>query len=157
MSYSKLLNVYYTDAEGEATPLTVIPLGYGSDVSGSAGWENWFASVPYVYLDGISQIVNVTYQNTDAGTTYTATPNVSVVASGPTPTTSTIPAAYASPTGFAADIDSYIAATSASYAGAAKTLLFNNVFTNGTVVAAQSYSEPNVSSGGLRLEEAFPS
>ncbi|KAF2104180.1 hypothetical protein NA57DRAFT_30202 [Rhizodiscina lignyota] len=64
------------------------------------------------------------------------------------------PTPYATPTGLASDITSYLEASSSSEAGLAKTLMFANIdvdnSANGTVIAAQSYSNPNYAYNWVR-------
>lgn len=61
---------------------------------------------------------------------------------------------YASPTGFSNDITSYLAASDESQAGLSRQLLFDNIYVrdsaNGTVIAAQSYSNPNYAYNWVR-------
>lgn len=147
MDYDKIVQLYYTNADDVNTALTVIDLNYQSSVP-NANWEIWFASTPQVNLDGITHLTNLTYQATDVGQTYSAKLGQSVIASGPAPTTTTIPAPYASPTGFSQDISDWLAASSGSQAANAKSYMFANIeipnAANGTVIAAQSYSAPDV-------------
>lgn len=56
---------------------------------------------------------------------------------------------YATPTGFGKDISNFLAAAKGSEAALAKKRMFNNIEVTdaavGTVVAAQSYANPDVS------------
>ena len=148
MNYNKIVQLYYTNADDVNTALTVINLGYQSSVP-DRNWEVWFASTPQVNLDGITHLTNLTYQALDIGQTYSSQLGQSVTPSGPAPTPTTIPAPYASPTGFSQDISDWLAASAGSQAANAKTFMFNNIevegAANGTIIAAQSYSAPNVS------------
>lgn len=70
-----------------------------------------------------------------------------MVASGPPPTISSAPKPYASPTGFAQDITSWLRVKNGGVQiPLAKKLMFDNIeVTNavkGSVVAAQSYANP---------------
>ena len=147
MDYDKIVQLYYTNADDVNTALTVIQLGYSSDVPNS-NFEYWFASTPEVNLDGITHLTNLTYQATDIGQTYSAQLGQTVTPSGPAPTTTTLPAPYASPTGFSQDITDWLAPANGSQASNAKTFMFNNIeipnAANGTVIAAQSYNAPDV-------------
>ena len=98
VNYNKIVNLYYTDANDANTALTVLSLGYTSDVPDS-NWEIWSSSSGEAYLDGVTHLTNITYQALDVGQFYSQQLGQSVTASGPTPTTSVIPAPYASPTG----------------------------------------------------------
>ena len=148
MDYDKIVELYYTNADNVNTALTVIQLNYQESVP-NTDWELWFASTPDVYLDGISSFTNLTYQATDVGQQFSQPLTQTVTASGPAPTTSTIPAPYASPTGFASDIADWLSPTSGSQAANAKSYMFTNIevsgAANGTVIAAQSYFAPDVS------------
>lgn len=141
------MQLFYTNADGDATALTVIQLSYQSDVA-NTNFEIWGANTPNVYLDGISKITNITFQATDTGQTFNQQLNLAITASGSTPTTSSIPAPYATPTGFSDDISTYLAASSGSNAALAKQYMFLNIdvanAANGTVIAAQSYTAPDV-------------
>ncbi|KAL9090377.1 MAG: hypothetical protein Q9159_002004 [Coniocarpon cinnabarinum] len=148
VNYDKIVQLYYTDANDVNSALTVLGLGYASSVP-DTNWELWFAGDPYAYLDGVTHLTNITYQATDIGQTYDQQLGQTVTASGPTPTTSTIPAPYASPTGFSQDITDWLAASTGSQAANALSYMFTNIevpnAANGTVIAAQSYSAPDVS------------
>ena len=93
------MNLYYTDGAGASTPLSVISLGYQSDASPGT-WENWGAST-VVYVDGITSLLNVTYDAVDVGQVYDQILRLKVNASGaPIPTPAGPPAPYATPLGF---------------------------------------------------------
>ncbi|KAB8556618.1 hypothetical protein FH972_025655 [Carpinus fangiana] len=142
-NYNKIVRLYYTNSNGVVTPLSILQLGYAGDVPGASGWENWIASAQYANLDGVQRLVNITYQDLDAPRDYSQILNEAVTASGPTPTTSSIPRPYATPSGFAGDITNYTLPNAASHVGVAKSKLFANVFPNGTVIAAQSFVAPD--------------
>ena len=98
-----------------------------------------------MWVDGISQFLNVTYQDVDNGQSYDQVLNLDVNASGaPEPTFPAPPAPYATPSGFGSDITDYLAVSSGSEAEIAQAGLFRNVnpaisgAANGTVVAARS-------------------
>lgn len=127
-----------------STPLSVIQLGYDSSIVGT-NWELWTSNNSYINSDGITRLTSLTYRATDV--TYTEQLNVTVVASDPTLTTSTIPVPYATPTGFSNDISTWLAPKAGSEAALAKSKLFTNIevpdAAKGTVIAAQSYSHPD--------------
>ena len=92
--------MYYTNGAGASTPLSVISLGYQSDASPGT-WENWGASTA-VYIDGITSILNVTYDAVDLGHVYDQVLNLKINASGaPIPSPAAPPIPYATPQGFA--------------------------------------------------------
>lgn len=141
--------MYYSNSDGQVTPLTVIALGYVETLSNSANpdMQIWAATTPDVNLDGIDELVNITYSATDVGLFYSEQLNIPVTATGPAPTTSAAPVPYASPTGFSSDITDFVAPEAGSEAGIAKAFMFNNIEVTdaaiGTVVAAQSYASPD--------------
>lgn len=148
VNYDKIVELYYSNADDVATPLTIVQLGYQNAVPNTNGyWENWFASTPNVNLDGIERLLNLTYQATDVSKTYSQQLNIKVTPSGPAPSTSTIPAPYASPTGFASDITDWLSPIASSEAAIAKQRMLANIHVsgsaNGTVIAAQSYTSPD--------------
>ena len=150
------MTLYYTNADDVNTALTVLSLGYAESVP-STDWEIWSASNPDAYLDGVARLTNITYQATGVNQNYKQQLGQSVTASGPAPSTSTIPAPYASPTGFSQDITDWLAPSTGSQAANALSYLFSNIevqgAANGTVIAAQSYSSPDVS----HIIKALPS
>jgi len=147
--YNKIVTVYFSNALGQATPLSVVSLGYQGNVPNTPiyTWELWGSSTPQVNLDGITALLNVTFQALDIGQTYVSILNIPVTASGPPPTTTSIPAPYATPRGFSQDITNFLAPTNTSEVGVSKTLMFNNInvpgAANGTVTAAQSHESPD--------------
>src|ERR1700710_819083 len=68
--------------------------------------------------------------------------------------TTSSPKPYASPYGLAQDITLYLAASTSSQAVFSKNLMLNNInipgSANGTVIAAQSYSNPNYAYNWVR-------
>lgn len=148
MDYDKIVQLFYTDATDANTALTVLGLGYASDVPNS-NYEIWYGANPNAYLDGVTHLTNITYQATDINQNYNQQLGQNVTASGPTPATSTIPAPYASPTGFSEDITDWLATSPGSQAANSLSFMFTNIevpdAANGTVIAAQSYESPDVS------------
>ncbi|KAF2482649.1 glucoamylase precursor [Neohortaea acidophila] len=143
LSYNKIVTLYFTNRQNESTPLSALSLGYESSVPNSK-FEYWIAAAP-IWTDGITQLLNITYQDTDDGQTYHQLLDLHVKATGaPPPTLPSPPAPYATPSGFGNDVTQYLAVESGSEAEIAQTGLFRNVnpavkgAVNGTVVAARS-------------------
>ena len=138
------MTLYYTDGKNKSTPLSVISLGYSGSVQGS-DYEIWDTSTP-IGVDGITQLLNITYQATDVTENFQEILNLPVNTTGSTPPTGTAPKPYASPSGFAKDITKFLGPDAASEAGIALTRMFLNIevtdAANGTIVAAQSYANP---------------
>lgn len=144
LDYDKVVTLFYTNRQNESTPLAEISLGYESSIA-NTNYELWGASTP-IYVDGITEFLNLTYQATDIGQTYVQQLGIAVVASGaPEPNTTVVaPQPYATPLGFSSDITAWLNPSSNSEAGIAKTRMFLNInpdipgAVNGTVVAARS-------------------
>lgn len=121
-------------------------MNYLSSIA-DTNYELWGATTPNINLDGISTLLNITYAATDIDEFFSETLNTTVVASGAKPTKATIPAPYATPTGFSNDITKFLAVTAGSEAVIAKKRMFNNIevteAASGTIVAAQSYANPD--------------
>lgn len=102
LCYDKNVFLYFTNSLGKSTPLSVIQLNYISSVTGSDNtldWEYWGAATP-VYVDGITELLNLTFDAIDIKQVYEQLLDLPVVASGaPIPTT-TAPIPYATPRGF---------------------------------------------------------
>lgn len=143
VNYNKVVTLYYTDSQGVSTPLTSVALGYNSSIP-DTNYEFWSANTP-VYLDGITELLNLTYQATDIGQTYVQQLQLAVEASGnPTPAPAAIPSPYATPSGFSHDVTAWLAPKNGSQADFSKTHMFLNInpdidgAVKGTVVAARS-------------------
>ena len=143
LAYNKLVTLYFTDRQGQSTPLASVGLGYQDGVNGT-NWELWGSSTP-VYIDGITQLLNLTYNVVDLGTVYTEPLNQTVTASGaPEPTLAAPPAPYATPLGFGDDITTWLAASNGSQVTTSYTKMFRNINPNvtgavdGVVVAGRS-------------------
>lgn len=143
VNYNKVVTLYYTDSQGVSTPLTSLALGYNSSIA-NTNYEFWSANTP-VYLDGITELLNLTYVAKDIGQTYVQQLQLPVKASGNSPPApAAIPAPYATPNGFSDDITSWLAPTNGSQADFSKTRMFLNInpdidgAAKGTVVAARS-------------------
>ncbi|KAK5685543.1 hypothetical protein LTS10_003624 [Elasticomyces elasticus] len=150
VNYNKQLNLYYTNAQGQSTPLSVVGLGYTSSIGDDGTWELWGTTTP-VYVDGITELLNLTYRAIDIGQTYVENLHLQVNATGiPPPTLPSPPAPYASPRGFGNDITSWLSID------AETTTAFERMFLNinpavpgavkGVVVAARSgptYTQTN--------------
>jgi len=146
--------LYYTNAAGVQNPLTAITLGYQSSIP-NTNYEFWTATDIPVYIDGISELLNITYQALDIKQVYYQVLDEKVVASGdPAPGPASPPAPYATPLGKAKDITQWLAPVANSEAGIAKSRMFNNINVPGaalgTVIAAQSYTAPNYAYNWVR-------
>lgn len=139
------MNLYYTDRQGESTPLSIVGLDYQSSIGNDSTWESWGANTP-IYIDGITELLNLTYQAVDLGETYVQQLNLPVEASGaPEPSLPSPPAPYAAPSGFSRDITRWLRPNpSGSQADLSLERMFVNInpaidgADNGTVVAARS-------------------
>ncbi|KAI5210793.1 glucoamylase precursor [Aureobasidium subglaciale] len=143
VNYNKVVTLYYSDSQGVSTPLTSVALGYNSSIP-DTNYEFWSANTP-VYLDGITQLLNLTYQAKDIGQTYVQQLQLTVKASGSAPPApAAIPSPYATPSGFSDDITAWLAPKSGSQADFSKKRMFLNInpdidgAAKGTVVAARS-------------------
>lgn len=143
LDYDKTVSLYYTNAQDVSTPLSVVQFGYSSSI-GNGSWELWTTSTP-VYIDGITELLNLTYQATDIGETYVQILDLPVNASGPAaPTLPSPPKPYATPKGFGSDITSWLSVNVGSESETAFARMFLNINpaidgdAEGTVVAARS-------------------
>lgn len=144
LDYDKTVNLYYTNRQGISTPLADLSLGYESSIGADGAWEIWGASTP-VYIDGITSLLNLTYEATDIGETYDQVLNLPVNATGaPEPAAAAPPVPYATPSGFSEDITKWLHVSNGSESEVAFTRMFLNINPEvagdvpGTVVAAQS-------------------
>ncbi len=144
LDYDKIVDLYYTNRQNESTPLSVISLGYESSIGTNGQWEYWGSNTS-IYIDGITELLNITYQATDIGETYHEILDIEVIASGsPAPSLPQVPKPYAQPRGFGSDITDFLAVSSGSEAETALDRMFMNVnpavsgAVEGVVVAAQS-------------------
>lgn len=128
VNYNKIVNLYYTNRQNESTPLSVISLNYQSSIGSDGAWEFWGANTP-VYIDGITELLNITYQATDIGETYHQILNIEVEATGaPEPSLPEPPAPYARPQGFGDDITAFLSPESNS--GSEALTAFDRMFLN---------------------------
>ena len=143
LCYNKIVELYYTNAQGQSTPLSVISFGYDHGIS-NTNYEIWSTSTA-VYVDGITEMLNLTYQAVDIGQTYVDQLHIEVNATGaPAPSLPSVPAPYASPSGLANDIKTWLDAKSGSEAATSLAGMFRNInpaipgAVEGVVVAARS-------------------
>jgi glucoamylase len=154
VDYDKVVTLYYTDSFNTSRPWTAVDLNYQSSVDGTNGaWENW-ATDTAVYIDGITELLNITYLATDINANYAEQLNIAVTASGAAIPTLASPVPYAAPNGFSDDITSYLSVTNDSQAGISKFRMFVNInvpgAANGTVIASQSRSDPDYAYNWVR-------
>lgn len=146
VNYNKIVSLYYSNANGQSTPLNQIQLGYASSIA-NTNYEIWTSNTPDVNLDGIQKLLNITYQALDIGQTYVERLQLKVVPSGPAPTVSKPPVPYSTPAGFSSDITKWLRIRGGIQLPLVKKLMFNNIevtdAVSGTVVAAQSYANPD--------------
>ena len=151
------MTLYYTDGNNESTPLSVLSFGYISGAPGATAWEIWGVNGTDAYIDGVTQLLNLTYAATDIDQTYVEQLGLPVTASGASaPSAPAPPKPYARPSGFSQDITSWLALSggNASEAVTSKNLMFANInipgAANGTVIAAQSYANPDYAYNWVR-------
>ncbi|KXS96649.1 hypothetical protein AC578_6921 [Pseudocercospora eumusae] len=143
LAYNKLVSLYFTNRQGQSTPLTSIRLGYNNSIDGSQ-YELWGSSTP-VYVDGITKLLNITYDVVDTGSEYHQILNLDVVASGtPEPTLPGPPQPYATPKGFGDDITAILDVKNGSQLVTSLNKMFVNInpaiegAVDGVVVAGRS-------------------
>ncbi|KAK6532540.1 glycoside hydrolase 15 protein, variant 2 [Arthrobotrys megalospora] len=100
-----------------------------------------------VYLNGLTKLINITYDALDIRQQYVQSLNLAVEPSGPPPPSPPEePKPYARPQGFSSDISDWMA-TSATQAGISKKRMFDNISPEGAVkglvTAAQSRADPD--------------
>ena len=126
LDYDKVVDLYYTNRQNESTALSVVSLNYISSI-GNGNWEYWGGDT-HVYVDGITELLNVTYEASDIGKTYHQILNLPVNASGaPVPTLPSPPAPYATPRGFGEDVTGYLAVDVGSESETALARIFLNI------------------------------
>ena len=102
-------------------------LGYLESIGTDGKWEFWGANTP-IYVDGITELLNITYQATDIGKTYDQILDIEVKASGAAaPTLPQPPKPYAQPQGFGNDITKFLSVSSGSEAETAFEQMFVNI------------------------------
>jgi len=143
LDYNKVVTLYYSDVQGQSTPLSTADFNYVSSVDGS-NYELWTTSAP-AWINGIQKLLNITFVASDLGETYTQQLNVAITASGgPVPTLPAPPEPYATPSGFGDDITTWLAAKNGSQTSASLAKMFVNVnpaiegAVKGVVVAGRS-------------------
>ncbi|CZT20839.1 related to Glucoamylase [Ramularia collo-cygni] len=134
LAYNKQVTLYYTDREGESTPLSSVGLGYQSGVEGT-NFELWSSSSP-AYVDGVQELLNLTYVVVD----------LAIESGPPEPTLPGPPAPYATPKGFGDDITTFLAVEAGSQLEKSFTKMFVNInpavegAVDGVVIAGRSGS-----------------
>ena len=151
------MTLHYTNGTNVSTPLNSVSLGYITDAPGATNWEIWGSNDTAAYIDGVTQLLNLTYAATDINQTYSEQLGLPVTASGaPAPTAPKAPEPYASPCGLSQDISNWLDVCNgnASEAIISKNLMFANIdipgAANGTVIAAQSYTNPDYAYNWVR-------
>jgi len=148
VNYNKVVQLYYADGSGKVTPLSIISLGWVAMADNTNnGWEYWAAQTP-VYLDGLTKLVNLTYDALDINQHFVQTLNIDVQPSGsPPPAPPPEPVPYARPQGFSSDISDYLVANASTQASISKKRMFDNISPEGAVkglvAAAQSKADPD--------------
>ncbi|KAI9692125.1 MAG: glycoside hydrolase 15 protein [Bathelium mastoideum] len=157
LDYNKAVTLFYTNGANESTPLASQALSYISAAPGASGWELWGSNGTDAYLDGVTQLLNLTYAATDIGQTYSQQLGLPVTASGAAAPKGIAQAKpYATPSGLSQDIADWLALSggNASETIISKNLMFANInipgAANGTVIAAQSYTSPNYAYNWVR-------
>jgi len=105
-------------------------------------------------VDGITELLNITYDAVDISQTYDQILDIKVTATGAPPPTTVAPKPYATPRDFSPDITTWLAPNANSEAGISKARMFNNIeipgAALGTVIAAQSYTAPDYAFNWVR-------
>lgn len=101
-----------------------------------------------MYLDGVTKLINITYEAVDINQNYVQVLNLDVEATGdPAPAPPPDPVPYAKPQGFSQDITDYLKISKSAQPGICKKRMFDNISAEGAVkglvTAAQSKSEPD--------------
>lgn len=122
-------------------------MDYVSAVTSNDKWQVWTARAP-VYIDGITELLNITYQAVNINKVYSQTLNIPVIATGeaaPAPLAAPVP--YATPNGISDDITSWLSVGAVSQIATCKVRMFNNINSvgaaDGTVVASTSTANPD--------------
>jgi glucoamylase len=130
LDYNKLVTLFFTNRQNVSTPLASISLNYIEGVA--SNFELWGSAVP-IYIDGITELLNLTYQATDIGETFVQQIDIPVVASGASePSPAAPPTPYATPLGLSSDITAWLQTNTTSEAVVAKSRMFSNINTNVT-------------------------
>lgn len=144
--YDKTVFLYYNNNAGESTALTVLAGEFYEELDND--WELWSISSPIYQEEGLSKLLNVTFNSINTGDTYSQELNIEVEQEGEIEDTTTTPEAEITPSGLSEDIDNWLNPTDVnSQAYISKNRLFDNINVNGSVpglvIAAQSYYEPD--------------
>jgi len=161
--YDKTVYLYYNNIEGESTPLTVLAGSFYEDLGND--WELWSISSPIYPEEGLTKLLNVTFNSITTDKTYSHDLDIEVEQEGEVAKESPTPSAAISPTGFYKDIDDWLNPNDTSaQAYKSKTRVFDNINVNGSipglVIAAQSYYDPDygyhwIRDAGLTFDAIF--
>lgn len=161
--YDKNVYLYYENTEGDSTPLTVLAGQFLKDLGNN--WELWSISSPIYQEEGLTKLLNVTFDSITTGEVYSQELNIEVEQEGEIKESEKAPEPKVTPSGFYEDIDNWLNPTdlnAQSYKS--KTRVFDNINVNGSVpglvIAAQSYYEPDyayhwIRDAGLTFDAIF--
>ncbi|CAN6674817.1 hypothetical protein TRVA0_067S00100 [Trichomonascus vanleenenianus] len=156
LAYDKLITLYWTNANNQSTPLNAGSFNFAFTDTSNSDWEHWSLNVSVV-PDGANMLLNLTYETTALGGVYLQELNLDIEATGAPAPSEVMPPVYtpyASPKGFSNDITKWIEASKSSQAAMCLEGIFNNInvegAANGTVIAAQSYEDPDYAYNWVR-------
>lgn len=143
LDYDKIVTLYYTNDDDESTRLGGMELSYVSSLGSDGYWQYWSVNGP-VFMTGIYELLNITYQATDIGKTYYELLNIKVGPYiGPTPELFDLLPPYTTFEGFAEDIDQYLGLSRNAETAVCMDNMFRNINPSvpgdypGTVVAGR--------------------
>jgi len=149
-NYTKEVFLYYTNSNGESTPLSGVNAERGDSIDDHDGWDLYTISNPILQKEGLSKLLNIIAFSQINDDLFIQNLDIEVKhVTGDTTETSTVrPAPAITPSGFYDDIDQWLDSKDVdSQAAKSKTRIFNNIGINGSVpglvVAAQSFKEPD--------------
>jgi len=143
LDYDKVVTLYYTNYQDQDTRLGGMELSYESSIGSDGYWQYWSVNGP-VFMTGIAELLNITYQATDIGKTYFELLNIKVGPYiGPTPELFDLLPPYTTFEGFAKDIDHYLGLSHDAETAVCMDNMFRNIDPTipgdypGTVVAGR--------------------